>query len=434
MLRSRTISGVALRNTARAWGRTLILVLLIGSALVARSVTGLVEAGFCQEAVRAVTARSLPEGHNAVVLFRQGGYSPATLDQFARLGWAGSRVSGIMLWEYRGWRAVAGLCERYHGPCGELWLVRPYSAPEKEVEIRLSRGRVYRRLSSLEPDPQRLWFTRMTGRYPEALGEVAVPASLSEAAGVGVGDLLVLREAETGELRTFTVTGVYEPLGSGPFYEYLLGHLPADLEDSLNFLVLRLDPEEVVRVRFWGTGQVGGRGSDIVRPNIVRLFPDPKERMASLAAGVYGSRSTGADVSSGLVGVAVLVLLLVAMVERRRETAVYKMVGMSSLAVLSVLVLELTVSILVAAAAAAPVYWLLATRWVLAEHPAVSAAWLWTPFLTSLLFSVTVVFLGSLYPFGLTSVGTPNQLLTNQRIFFFRRRHVLRGWAGGEPV
>jgi len=426
MLRSRTTGRLALRNTARAWGRTLVLALLIGSALVARSVTGLVEAGFCREAVDAVTSRSLPEGLNTVVLFREGGHSPAVLDQFVRLGLARSRP-GVFSWQYRGRRALAGFCERYHGPCGELWLVRPYSASEKEVEVRLPRGKVVRTLSSLEPDPEHLWFTRMTGRYPETPEEVAVPATLSEATGLGVGDLLTLRDVSTGEVQTFTVTGVYEPLGSGPFYAYLLGFLPAELEDSLNFLVLRVDPEELARVRLWGTGLVEGRG-----PNIVQHFTDPKERMAFLASGVYGSRTSGADVSSGLVGVAVLVLLLVAMVERRRETAVYKMVGMSGPAVLSVLVLELTISILIAAAAAAPVYWLLATRYVLPEHPAVSAAWVWTPFLTSLLSSVAVVFLGSLYPFGLVSVGTPNQLLTNQRIYFFRRRHILRGWADGE--
>ncbi|HCW51090.1 MAG TPA: hypothetical protein DGR79_03340 [Clostridiales bacterium] len=428
MLKPRTTGRLALRNTARAWGRAFILVLLIGSALVARSVTGLVEAGFCREAVNSVTAGSLPEGHNAVVLFREGGHGPTTLDRFVRLGLAGNRFS-LAAWQRQGRRALAAFCERYHGPCGELWLVRPYSAPEKEVEIRLPQGKVYRSPLALEADPERLWFTRMTGRYPKVPEEVAVPASLSEAVGLGVGDLLTLRDLSTGEVRTFTVTGVYEPRGSGPFYEYLLGFLPAELEDSLNFLALRLDLEQVTNARLWGTGQVEGPGS-----NIVRLFADPRERMASLAAGVYGSRSTGADVSSGLVGVAVLVLLLVAMVERRREAAVYKMVGMSGPAVLSVLVLELTVSILIAAAAAAPVYWLLATRHVLAEHPAVSVASLWAPFLTSLLSSVAVVFLGSLYPFGLASVGTPNQLLTDQRIFFFRRNHVLRGWVDGEPV
>jgi len=147
-----------------------------------------------------------------------------------------------------------------------------------------------------------------------------------------------------------------------------------------------------------------------------------------LARSVHGSRAGAASFGLRLAGAAVLVVLLVAMVERRRESAVYKLVGMNASMTLSVFALEVAAGVVAALALAAPVYRLLATGYILDIHSAAPGI-LWPPFLTSALACTAMACLGALYPLVLTSVATPNQLLGGQRLFLFRRRQTLRVWT-----
>jgi len=414
MARQVTITRLSVRNSLKAWGRLLILVLLLGSAIVARSSVYLVQEGLCEEAESAVTGGSLPNDFNVVALSPSTAYSPDMLGHY---------LMGLLRTSYRRITAIVGYGERYLGPSGEIWVVAPYTGAHRSLG---------------GADVPQNWYEYLLGDYPDEAGEVAVPAPFADAHDIEIGDEVSLRDLSGEKETVFTVSAVYEPKGQGPFYEYFLTwmHIPPALhaytgrydmggepDVMLNFIVARLNAQQIGILRSWGEDlKTGATGT------IVQEFVDPKERMASLARDVYGSRSGAVNLGSGLVGVAVLVVLLVAMVERRREAAVYKMVGMNSYMTLTVFVLELAAAVGLAMALAAPTYWLLAMRYILDVHAATTGI-VWPPFVTSALLCVGVVALGSLYPLGLTSVGTPNQLLTNQRLFLFRRKQTLRGWT-----
>ncbi len=425
MNKGRTLAGLGSRNAFRATGRLVILVLLLAAALVARSTSTLAQASLGREAASLVVSSELPYGANVVVYFRAA-HTVKTMDQYFR--------SLTMTPWTAGHDYLTGYCEGYVGPVGRVLVLRP------SLSV-YHRGRV-----TSVAGLQAFWYDHLDGRYPSGPDEVAVPAPYAAAAGLIVGSSLTLTAQDTGEARTFTVTGIYEPKGSGPFFEYLLSaNAPgAPGEEQVNMLVTNLSSAELDNLS--GPGDVArtmvvrpGRASPRltvslpeeqgpVSMEVVRLV-DPRASMAQLARTVYGAQSQAMSLAFALVGVAVLVVLLVAMVERRREAAIYKMVGLDSVATLAVLAVELVLALVVAVAISAPVYWYLATRFVLDVHAADLATVL-PPFAGSVLWTVVVAALGAGYPFALTSVGTPSQLMTNQKIYLFRRKQVLRGWAG----
>jgi len=335
MARHTTIPRLAARNSLRAWGRLIILVLLLGSAIVARSSVYLVQGGLVAEAEEAVAGGSLPKDYNVVAVSLRTSYSPDMLAHYLRgLDWKSQYRRSL--------DAVVGYCERHLGPSGEIWIVAPYTGE-------------YRAFRDAAAEAPRNWYEFVLGEYPDEPGEVAVPRPYAEAYGLDIGDRLTLRPPETHqEPAVFTVTALYEPKGRGPFYEYFLTAMPepdpasqpqsylpsgGEPQVKLNFLATRLTSAQIAIMRTWGGDPESGAAGFLVYE-----FIDPNQRMASLARAVYGSRSEAVDLGSSLVGVAVLVVLLVAMVERRREAAIYKMVGMSSYMTLGVLVLELAVA------------------------------------------------------------------------------------------
>jgi hypothetical protein len=399
MSRSSVLTGLGSRNAFRATARLAILILLLASALVARSLSGLSQAGLCREAVDAVSANCLPGNANCIVYSPLVAYTPETLSAYFRqfLGFSFSNQA-----EY-----ITARRERYVGPTGPLSVVRPSFYRERSTR------RPY------DPHLERNWFTEINGRFPTRTDEVAIPATLAQFTGLGPGDKLALSPIIQGAAAvTFTITGVYTPLGYGAAYDYLLSIADSDRPLEVNLLIGRLSPRAIEIARSWG-------GSGTAE---VTVYADPKAKMADLARTVYSSQSSAMTLGFGLIGVAVLVILLVAMVERRREAAIYKMVGLDSLATLRVLAVELAWSLAIALGLATPAYWHLATRYVLDVH-ASGPAILAPPYLWSLAWTILVAALGAAYPFALASLGTPSQLLTNQKIYIFRRRQVLRGWA-----
>lgn len=394
MSRLRTLLKLAARNTSRATGRLAILAFVLAAAIVARSTTYLVEEGLVREAANAVTAPNIPEGANVIAFSTMVSYTPDSLRVYAfqKLGYAS--------WE-KAWRYLAGFCELYAGPTGELRVLRPY--PDE-------RNR----------NPQADWFSRLEGWYPERPDEVAIPAPLAAATGLRPGDTVRLYGGIPQRVVTFTVSGVYTPLGYGPFYDYLLSVLDPTEPVELNWMLTAAlrGPRTIDALRTWGAAGT----------TEVTVYDSLRTRMTALARDVYSSGSRAVSMGYGLAGIAVLVILLVAMLERKREAAAYKMVGMNSLATLTVLGTELGLAAAIALVVAAPAYWFLAARYVLDAH-AGSRGILALPFAASTAWTVLIGALGAAYPFALASMGTPNQLLMNQRVYLFRRRQILRGWV-----
>lgn len=399
MSRSSTLSRLGTRNAFRATGRLFILTLLLASALVARSVNSLSQASLCGQAVNAVTSGGLPGDANCIAYVPQVSFAPDMLERY---------ISQSMGWGFWSLEYFSAYCDRYLGPDGRVSVVRP--APLIDFRTQARSDAHY----------ERKWFTDIEGRYPSRVDEVAVPSPFARAHGLRPGDHVSLLP-ERGEIApvTFTVSGVYEPLGAGAFYDYFLSVMDPVKAPMVNLLIGSLDPQAIAALRSWG----GPNQAEVT------VYTSPKALMRGIARTVYSPQSSAMALGFTLVGVAVLVVLLVAMVERRREAAIYKMVGLDGPATLSVLAVELIWSLAIAVALAAPAYWYLATRYVLDAH-AGGAATLIQPFAASTAWTVVIAALGAFYPFALASVGTPTQLMNKQRIYLFRRKQTLRGWAG----
>ncbi len=403
MSKRSTLTALGTRNAFRATGRLIILTLLLCSALVARSASTISQQALRDEAMAKVASPGLPGNANCVVYLPDVTYSPDMLERAIHqaLGWSFWRPL-----EY-----VSVYCERYMGPGGLVTLVRPAYRVDSRTGVKTN------------PHHESTWFSEIDGRFPTLTGEVAIPAAFAETYGLEPGDLLTLTptRADSGNTgpAVFTVTGVYKPLGSGVIYSYLLSAMDQTKPPQANLLIGRLDSVAMSVIGTW-------RGAG--RTETTELL-DPAQLMGSLAQTVYSSQSSAMALGFALVGVAVLVVLLVALVERRREAAVYKMVGLNSLDTLRVLAVELLWALGIAVVLAAPIYWFVATRYVLDVH-AVTAHILLLPFAASAAWTGLITAMGACYPFALASVGTPNQLLTDQKIYLFRRKQVLRGWAG----
>ena len=403
MSRGTTLTRLGLRNAIRGKGRLVILAVLLASALVARSASSLTLDSLVDVAAATVTEAAMPTTFNTMAFFSEPFGPEWCTDQPLK------DYLGTFLWmdspsfEVSAYKAA--YFERYLGPGGSLTLVRP--APETNAAT----GRY---VEASRPTP---WATDLVGKYPNRPDQVAIPAPLARKTGLAPGSRLNLTPEGGGPTVVFTVTGVYMPLGHGPFYEFLLSARDETKPPAVNLVIIGCH-EELARYI------PAIYGSDL---RLVRIEP-PDNQMRTLARSVYATRSTASGIGFALVGVAVLVVLLVAMVERRREAASYKLTGMSSLATLQVLLVELSVALALAVVLAVPAYWLAVSR-LLVDVQGLGLGAIVTAFTASCLWTAAIATLGASYPFCLTMVGTPNALLSGQRIYLFRRKHVLGGWV-----
>jgi len=403
MSRGTTLTRLGLRNAIRGKGRLVILAVLLASALVARSASSLTLDSLVDVAAATVTEAAMPTTLNTMAFFSEPFGPEWCTDQPLK------DYLGTFLWmdspsfEVSAYKAA--YFERYLGPGGSLTLVRP--APETNAAT----GRY---VEASRPTP---WATDLVGSYPSRPDQVAIPAPLARKTGLAPGSRLDLTPEGGGPTVVFTVTGVYMPLGHGPFYEFLLSARDETKPPAVNLVIIGCH-EELARYI------PAIYGSDL---RLVRIEP-PDNQMRTLARSVYATRSTASGIGFALVGVAVLVVLLVAMVERRREAASYKLTGMSSLATLQVLLVELSVALALAVVLAVPAYWLAVSR-LLVDVQGLGLGAIVTAFTASCLWTAAIATLGASYPFCLTMVGTPNALLSGQRIYLFRRKHVLGGWV-----
>jgi hypothetical protein len=401
MSRGATLSRLGLRNTIRGKGRLVILALLLASALVARSASSLTLDSLGDVAAGTVTEAAMPAQFNTLAFFAEP-YGPEWCSAQPLQNYIGTFVWMSPAYEVSAYRAAS--FERYLGPGGGLTVVRP--APEIDAAGRY--------VEASRPTP---WATDLVGSYPSRPDQVAVPAPLAKKAGLRPGARLDLTPEGGGPAVVFTVSGIYTPLGHGPFYEFLLSARDETKPPAVNLAIIGCG-EELARLLQATYGS---------RLGLVRI-ESPDTQMRALARSVHATRSTASGLGFALVGLAVLVVLLVAMVERKREAASYKLIGLSSLATLQVLLVELSLALALAVVLAAPVYRLVVNRLILDAQGLSLAAGV-TAFAASCLWTVAIAALGASYPFCLTMVGTPSALLSGQRIYLFRRKHVLGGWV-----
>ena len=402
MSRGATLSRLGLGNAIRGQGRLVILAVLLASALVARSASSLTLNSLGDAAAGTVTEAAMPATFNTLAFFAKP-YGPEWCTDQPLHDYIGTFVWMSPSYEFSAYKAA--YFERYLGPGGSLTVVRP--APE----IDAATGRY---VEASRPTP---WATDLVGSYPSRPDQIAVPAPLAKKAGLAPGSRLDLTPEGGGPTVVFTVSGVYTPLGHGPFYEFLLSARDESKPPVVNLAIIG-GSEELARLI------QATHGPDV---RLVRIGP-PDTQMRALARSVYATRSTASGIGFALVGVAVLVVLLVAMVERKREAASYKLIGMSSLATLQVLLVELSVALALAVVLAAPAYWLVVNR-LLVDVQGLGLGAVVTAFTASCLWTAAIATLGASYPFCLTMVGTPSALLSGQRIYLLRRKHVLGGWV-----
>lgn len=456
--KTRPVPGrLAAANARRSWGRIAILVLLLGAAIFARAVSSVSQAGLESRIAATATGEGRPRAVDAVLWWPGAEFDLEEADDYL-CGYLVGRLGGRVSVNYI--EPVWAFAESRFGPTGHLTLVR------------VRPGKSY-------PEPWTEWYRSIEGRFPRQADEVAVPADLAERSGLEVGDRLVLGPLAGGSsgadiadqrLMTLTVSGVYTPLGDGPVFDYLLSLPEPGREDVFNLVAPR-DWRTLGGFRSWMTRTATDWPHAPPAAGLPLVIGDqrPAEKAAGLAREVYGSQaSTAMGMGFALVGVAVFIILLVSVHERRREVATYKLVGMDNLAATRVVGIELGLAlglaVLLAAAAYTPValgylpeappppgpvyagsvgitgpsaaasgFGAAVTLAAAAGAAALSPLEVINAFLKSALWTASVTALSAAYPLALTSAATPMQLLTGQRIFLFRRRRFLRtGWTDYE--
>lgn len=399
---------LGLGNSLRARGRLVILTLILAAALVTRATVTLVLVSLCREAVATVTCSGpLPEGFTSLAVEPHRVPAPEPPASAHPTVSFPDRSPSTESPDSSGSSSIRGSWQQAFGPTGYLELVRFY-------------------LGGAADGPERLWFSEITGRFPRQPSEVAIPKALAEWTGLGPGDILAFGE------QLLTVTGVYVPLGVGPIYSYLLSMDDSPLAQEPNFmLVHRSGKTELHRLRLGGQ-IVSWRSSVTLGGQPVDLYERVSgatvaERTAALARDVYGAQGAAMNLGFALVGVAVFLILIIALHDRRRELASYKLAGVDAVGAASVLGVELALTCGLAVAVAGPVFWLVAAWRLVPAHPSVTPL-LVGAFVVNLVWVTLTVALAALYPLLLAAVASPSQLLAGQKIFLFRRRRELRGW------
>jgi len=433
-LRRRSVpAGLARLNIRRSRGRFAILILLLTAAVLARSAGSLAQTGLEARTARAAPETARPTTTLALLWWPGAEFSVSEADKHLCSYLTGG-ISGTAAVNYP--EPIWAWAETVFGPAGGQTLVRLHPG-------------------SRERGIWRCWFERLEGRLPDRPSEVLIPEGLATEAGLAVGDemTLVRCSATAGRLpagdyhragdaglpgqMTVTVSGIYSPVGSGPAFSCILSVPEPGRGEYFNMVGPR-DERTLAGFKAW-MNRVGTLGYPLGPPALslplVVGATRPTGRAAELARGIFGSQaSSTVGFGLSLVGLAVLIILLVSLHERRREMATYKLVGMDNVRTTQVLAAELGLALGLATLLAALAYGPLAVRYipdVFAGGGGGAAAALFI-FLESLVWTAGVTALSAIYPMAMVSAATPMQLLTGQKVFLFRRRRVLPGWTDFE--
>lgn len=428
MSRRRAIWAMARRNLRRAWARNLVLALVLtlgigGDILLGMFFTGLEN--------------------------RAGQLAPAAAQSVPLQVLA---PAGVHLESWLSWAA-------YTGSFGaSRTFEHAYRLHWQDCYSKLGRGR------ALAVDFESPLFRAfpLEGRWPFEEDEVALPERMAAGLGIRAGDTVELALGETARTLSYRVTGVFRP------------EVPAQLSPGTRQVPAsaRLDSTAdwpLLNLRTPGGAAAGSKSGGSGLPEY-RLTPNGawvmvaedragaleqrmlshhvREHPSQPAAVRFGSvlplferPRTGPDLGLLLgvrifatgrralaasflfVGIGVFVILLIAFIERRRELAVLKTVGMNNNMVLTMVLMELGAVAGLALAAGSGLALAVGTHVARAVEyvpPPTLGAWLWAFGHTA-----TVLALATVLPLSMMQLATVQQLLQNQRLYLVRKKVTL---------
>lgn len=306
----------------------------------------------------------------------------------------------------------------------------------------------------------------LEGRWPFEADEVALPEWMAAGLGARPGSVVRLAAQDPSNIGSYRVTGVFRPeipVQLSPGTRTLPAAARLDGTANWPLLALRLPGGEPAA---GGTGPISGsakpadhrgepNGAWIMvveeraaaleqrmlgfyvrehpaQPAAVRFGPvapvfnrsrtAPEQgRLLGRRIFATGRRALGA--SFLFVAIGVFVILLIAFIERRRELAVLKTVGMNNRMVLAMVLMELGAVAGLALATGsglAVAAGIQVARVVDYVPPPTFAAWLWAFVHTS-----TVLALATVLPLSMMQLATVQQLLQNQKLYLVRKKVTL---------
>lgn len=422
MTRWRGVWAMARKNLRKAWLRNTILVLALTLAIAGDLLLGLFFTGL--------------EGRAAALV-------PQTAQNASLLALAppGIKVESWLSWGRYG---------------GGIYRSRTY---DEAYTIHwqqgaTSAGRTY--VMAIDPDMPFLRDVEIAGRWPFEPNEVALPEQMAAALAVAPGDRVQLAIAQQPGVGDYLVSGVFKPEAAAPdqgggrrpvrgsggeparwydqsiafpmlyLYDTATGeprwpingayisvsaNRAATLERRLRGFLEREAPTQPALARF-----------ALSEPIFLRADLGPTHGHA-LGRLVFspGRRAIGA--SFLFIGIGIFVILLIAFIERKRELAVLKTVGMNNNMVLVMVLAELGTVALIAlglgSAVAVGVGRVIAQSVAYIPPPNL-AAWLW-----AILHTAVVLVLATLLPLSMMRLATVQQLLQNERLYIWRKRVTL---------
>jgi|GEM_PF-1567883 len=418
MMRWRALWAMARRNLRKSWMRQVVLVLALTLAITGDVLIGLFFAGL--EARAGDLAPPAPQNVPLVVLAPDGTNVEAWLSWTRAIG-----VSGARGYEERhtiAWR-----------------------------EGFTSAGRTF--VLAVDFDIAQLRTLPVEGRWPFELDEVALPRHYADELEVGLGELVTLGLVSTvGSLpavRDFRVTAIFRPEVALPGSRPGATWPPRPMDPALSFPLLALHPggQEAPRWPANGAFVTVREGNAAFLERRMRSYFERDYQMQP-AAQRFGTadpiflwgdlgpelgRSLGRQIFSPgrralaasfvFVGTGIFVILLIAFIERKRELAVLKTVGMNNNMVLGMVLLELGavafVALVLGSVLAGVVGQVVSEVVDYVPAPTLSA-WFWATMHTG-----AVLVLATLLPVSMMRLATVQQLLQNERLYIWRKRVTL---------
>ncbi len=416
MNRTAAIWAMARRNIRRAWARNLVLVVVLTLAIAGDVLVGLFFTGLESKAESLVP----PASQNMTMLV----LAPDFINVVSWVSW--SRFAG-------GLGTSHNFKSSYHIGWRDC-----YTPSGRNMALYLSFEFPF------------LYDLPLTGRWPYDASEVALPSSSAELWGAGVGDRVRLALGDDpGAAAEFTVTGIFSPeatvlRGDGRSQRRETHHdatldfplfalYPGGSETAavpLNGAFLDMEernaPALEARMRSYidreYLTQPSAARYGLTKPMFIRPRQGPDQAKA-IGRLVFSPGGKALAAGFLFVGTGIFVILLIAFIERKRELAVLKTVGMNNSMVLAMVLAELgavaAVALILGSALAVGVGRSVAQVVEYVPEPTVGA-WLW-----SILHTAVVLFLATLLPLSMARLATVQQLLQNERLYLFRKRVTL---------
>ncbi len=414
--RSSAIWAMARRNIRRAWARNLVLAVVLTLAIAGDVLVGLFFTGL--EAKAESLVPPAPQNVTMLVL------APDFVNTPSWISWA-NYAGGI------------GSSRNYQRHDDIAWQ-GCFTPGGRSIVLYINFEYPFLRGIQLE------------GRWPYDATEVALPAALAQQWGVAAGGTVQLALGDDPrQSSAFTVTGLFYPETAVIRQEGRFQRREVHQDATLSFPMLALYPggaESPARTingsfltleernalalenrmrsyidREYARQPAASRYA-VTKPLFIRSRqgPDQAEAIGRLVF-APGRRALAAGFL--FIGTGIFVILLIAFIERKRELAVLKTVGMNNRMVLAMVLAELgaVAAVALALGSALAIGVGRGVSRVVEYVPSPTVwAWLW-----SVVHTAAVLFLATLLPLSMMRLATVQQLLQNERLYLFRKRVTL---------